>query len=234
MNKGSNIATVLTDIPVTFRIGESRVFYLYPQTIGRMYLTANLCETLAIDKENLKLNPYLEALRLAEGKKKECCMLIAYHTFHSKRDMLSPERIEKRTATFMSLADKEDIASLLISVLTNNKVESIMEEEGIFEEEKRMKKAMNAKNNRNTILFGGNTIWGNIIDAACERYGWTFDYVVWHISFANLTLMLKDKVTTIYLTDKERKKCNVYNKKDVVNGDDKEKMIELIKSGKLG
>lgn len=234
MSKGSYIATVLTDIPVTFRIGESRPFYLYPQTIGRMYLTANLCETLAVDKENLKLNPYLEALRLAEQKKKECCMLIAYHTFHSKRDMLSPEQIEKRTATLMSIADNEDIASLLISILTNSKVENIMEEEGVFEEEKRMRKVMKAKDDRSSIVFGGKTIWGNIIDAACERYGWTFDYVVWHISFANLTLMMKDKVTTIYLTEKERKKCGVANKADIVNGDDKAVMIDLIKSGKLG
>ena len=42
-------------------------------------------------------------------------------------------------------------------------------------------------------FFGGKTIWGTLIDAACERYGWTFDYVVWGISYNNLTLMLKDK-----------------------------------------
>lgn len=234
MGKGQDIATILADVPVTFRIGESRRFFLYPQTLGRMYLTADLYESLGINKENLKLNPYLEALRLAKEKKRECCMLIAYHTFFSKREMLSPDKIERRTAMLMSIADEEDIASLLISTVTNNKVENILESEGILEEEKRMKKASDAKDSKNTLVFGGKTIWGNMIDVACERYGWTFDYVVWHISFANLILMLKDKVTTVYLTDEERKKCNVRNKKDVVNGDDKARMIELIKSGKLG
>ena len=61
------------------------------------------------------------------------------------------------------------------------------------EEAKRMAKVNAAKKSENSFIFGGKTIWGTLIDAACERYGWTFDYVVWGISYNNLTLMLKDK-----------------------------------------
>lgn len=42
-----------------------------------------------------------------------------------------------------------------------------------------------SKKVQNQYVFGGKSIWGALIDAACERYGWTFDYVVWGISYNN-------------------------------------------------
>ena len=38
---------------------------------------------------------------------------------------------------------------------------------------------------RSSIAFGGKSIWGTLIDAACERYGWSYQYVLWGISYSN-------------------------------------------------
>ena len=98
------------------------------------------------------------------------------------------------------------------------------------EESKRMAKVNAAKDSENQYVFGGKTIWGTLIDAACERYGWTFDYVVWQISYNNLTLMLKDKVTSIYLSDKERKKAHIVAANEqIFNGNSKEDIMRAVR-----
>lgn len=97
------------------------------------------------------------------------------------------------------------------------------------EEAKRMAKVNAAKKSNNQFIFGGKTIWGSLIDAACERYGWTFDYVVWGISYNNLTLMLKDKVTSIYLSDEEMKKAHIAGANEkVINGDSLEAVMQAV------
>ena len=97
------------------------------------------------------------------------------------------------------------------------------------EEAKRMAKVNAAKKSENSFIFGGKTIWGTLIDAACERYGWTFDYVVWGISYNNLTLMLKDKITSIYLSDEERKKAHIPAAgEEVIDGNTKEAVMKAV------
>ena len=56
------------------------------------------------------------------------------------------------------------------------------------------------------MLTGGKSIYGLLIDFACQRYGWTMDYVLWGISYVNLNMLFADDITTVYLSDEERKK----------------------------
>lgn len=51
------------------------------------------------------------------------------------------------------------------------------------------------------MIVGGNSPWGSIIDAAAARYGWTYDYIVWGVSYINLQMMLYDQITEIYTGD---------------------------------
>ena len=95
-----------------------------------------------------------------------------------------------------------------------------------------MKKAMDAKDNKNTLVFGGQSIYGSLIDTACERYGWTFDYVVWEISYTNLKLMLADSSKQIYLTDDELKKSKIAVSATYINGDDPKAVRQFIESMK--
>lgn len=92
-----------------------------------------------------------------------------------------------------------------------------------------MKRVVAVKEDTNTYQFGGVSIYGSIIDSACERYGWSFDYVVWEISYTNLQLMLKDSVKSVYLTDEEAKRCAI-PKQSAVNGNDYETTMQYISS----
>ena len=53
--------------PYEFHIGEMQ-FYLYPATLGKIYLLSRLTENLEINKDFLSINPYMEALRLSIPK----------------------------------------------------------------------------------------------------------------------------------------------------------------------
>ena len=60
--------------------------------------------------------------------------------------------------------------------------------------------------------MGGRSPWGSFLDAACERYKWTFDYVMWEISYVNLMMMLNDAVSIDYDTDTKKGRSKSKNK----------------------
>lgn len=219
---------VLTDMPLGVSVGKEH-FFLYPQTLGRMYLTSQLIEKLEIDQENLKINSFMEALRAAKNHTSECCKLISYHTLRNKSEMLDTKTIERRANKLQRVCSIEDIATLLITILSDNTLNVLTKELGIDAEGKKMAKISQAKETSNQYIFGGKTIWGSLIDTACERYGWTFDYVIWEISYNNLTLMMKDKITSIYLSDEERKKAHVpAANEEVIDGNDRNAIMKAV------
>lgn len=225
---GITISNVLTEMPIGFE-ADGKHFDLYPTTLGKIYITSQLVESLEVNKENLQANPFLEALRVVNTKKDKCCRLIAYHTLRYKKDILNNPTVEKQ-AKVISNFSNEDIASLIIIILKQDSLQMIIKESGMEEESKRMAKVNAAKKSDNQFIFGGKTIWGTLIDAACERYGWTFDYVVWGISYNNLTLMLKDKITSIYLSDEERKKAHIAGANEkVIDGNNLQAVMEAVK-----
>lgn len=62
-------------------------------------------------------------------------------------------------------------------------------------------------------------LYGLLIDFACQRYGWTMDYVLWGISYVNLNMLFADAITTVYLSEEERKKLG-RGDGEVINADD--------------
>lgn len=226
---GTSIAVVLTDTPLGIQVGRKHM-YLFPQTLGKIYLTSWLIETLEIDRENLKISPLIEALRIVSLHRKECCRIIAYHTLKTKEEVLNARIINKREDYIFNNCDNEDIATLLVAILSENKLKEISSAMKLDTEAERMAKVNAAKDSTNQYIFGGKTIWGSLIDVACERYGWTLDYVVWGISYNNLSLMLKDKVTFIYLSEEERKKAHIPSPTEqIFDGNSKEDIEALIR-----
>lgn len=225
-----DIADTILDRPKGFSVGH-RHFYLWPVTLGKMFLTQRIVEQLEINALNLKLNPYAEALRLVENKKDDCCLLLAYHTLKTKKEVNNTITVKARTNILAKELGNDDIATLLILCLTWDKTATFMHHTKIDKELERMKEVSKCKKNKNTFQFGGVSIYGSIIDQACERYGWTFDYVVWEISFMNLQLMLKDSIKSVYLTDEEAKRCHVPIDGRSVNGNDAELMKHVISEG---
>lgn len=224
-----DIADTIIDRPKGFSVGR-RHFYLYPITLGKMYLQKRVLDNLDVNKEFVQTNPYAEMLRLAETKREDCCLLIAYNTLRTKEDVLSNRKVTMRKNIFMKEMDNEDIATLTLACLTHDKTLVVMQHFEMDKEQERMSEVVKAKDNKNSFSFGGKSVYGTIIDAACERYKWTYDYVVWEISYANLQLLLKDSVKSIYLTDDEMKGIHFNNTSSIVDGNNKEDIMNAISS----
>ena len=225
-----DIADAILDRPNGFSVGH-RHFYLWPVTLGKIYLSQRLTDQMEINEANLRINPFAEALRLVEAKREDCALLLAYHTLKTKEEVNNHRTVTIRKNLFMKELSSEDMATLLIACLTWDKTERFVKHMGIAKEQERMNRVQRIKNDKNTYNFGGKTIYGSIIDTACERYGWTFDYVVWEISYTNLQLMLKDSVKSIYLTDDELKRCHVPKDGYTLDGNDPDTVKDVISSG---
>lgn len=225
-----DLADVIIDRPKGFSVGH-RHFYLYPITLGKMYLQKRVVENLNINQELLKANPYAEVLRLVETKREDCCLLLAYHTLQTKKDVLSNRIVTIRKNIFAKEMNNEDIATLVLACLTSDKTAIFIHYLGIDEELKRMNEVAKAKNNSNSFDFGGVSIYGTLIDAACERYKWTYDYVLWDISYTNLQLMLKDSVKSIYLSDDEQKRVHIIDPRNSIDGNNITEVMNAIAGG---
>ena len=193
-----------------------------------------MLKALDVDSEIMEANAAIECLRLVETKRKDVCRYIAYCTCKTKEELFNEQLIKKRTNFLDRRAKAEDLSSIFLLLLSRDNVKELIEYLGIDKEKERLQKVQRAKESKNSFTFGGVSIYGQLIDQACERYGWTYDYVLWGISYANLQLLLADSVKSIYLTDAERKKVHLApdrRKQDVINADDPAN-IERIKAMK--
>lgn len=224
-----DIADAVIDRPKGFSVGR-RHFYLYPLTIGKMYLTQRVMENLGVDYGNLKVNPYAEALRLVKTKRDDCLLLIAYHSLKDKEQVLNTRTVATRKGILGNELDESDIATLLMMCIMADRTHEFVHELGIDKELERMNDVLKSKSKNNTFMFCGKSVYGTLIDNACERYGWTFNYVVWEISYTNLQMLLKDSVKSVYLTDDEMKKCGIRSNRNIIDGNDPDAMKEVIKS----
>ena len=66
-------------------------------------------------------------------------------------------------------------------------------------------KQVNRKESGSYRAIGGRYLWGNLLDVVCAKYGWTLHYVLWEISYMNLTMMLVDAITTVDMGNAEKK-----------------------------
>lgn len=221
-----DIADTIIERPHGFKVNQ-RQFYLYPVTLGKTYLISRLVECLGINLEIIKANPYMEALRICQGKKESVCRILSYHTINKKEELFDYDFVQERCNFFYKEIDNDSMAQLLVMVLSEGDISAYIKHLGIDKEKEWQAKAMRAKKDNNSLTFGGKSIYGTLIDTACQRYGWTFEYVVWGISYANLQLLLADSVTSIYLSDEERKRVNIPQDRDIINADDPANMAKI-------
>lgn len=45
-------------------------------------------------------------------------------------------------------------------------------------------------------VIGGRSIWGGLIDVVLQKYHWTYDYLLWGISYQNVQMLLADNMST--------------------------------------
>lgn len=216
--------------PYGFSVDGIR-FNIYPVTLGKSLLVQRLIEGLGIKQESLNANATAEVLRVVRGNRDTCLRVISYATCGSKEELFDEDYIKYRNGILDKGMTDEDIATLLLVVLTGDRVEDIISVLEIDKEIEMLHSVMKVKKDKRTMSFGGKSIYGTIIDVLCQRYGWTLEYVVWGVSYANIRLLLADYVKEVHLTDEERKRlpANVLHKDEEVIKATKENM-DMIRS----
>ena len=212
-----NIADTIIESPLGFNIG-SQQFYLYPPTLGITYHLARLFKSLEADARLISANPYLEAIRLCTEKKEIVCRILSNYTFNRKEDVFDGIKVEARAKELSELA-AEELATIVTIVLCGDNTEEFIKYFGIDKERLERSRIAAVKKDNSSVTFGGNSTYGTLIEFACQRYGWTMDYVMWGISYANLKMLMADAITTIYLSEEDRKLLGK-GAGEVINADD--------------
>lgn len=225
-----DISDAIIERPVAFNV-SNRNFFMYPPTLGKTYLLTRLFKSLDANVKAISINPYMEALRLCQTKKSIVCRILSYYTFNNKEDVCDNSKVESRAKWFECELDNEELSTFFVLILSGDNTDEYIKYFGIDKEREERKRIADLKKDSSSISFGGNSTYGTLIDFACQRYGWTMNYVVWGISYVNLKMLMADAVTTIYLSAEERKQLHIFDNKEYINADDpknKEMIRELL------
>lgn len=203
-----NIADAIIEKPVRFNVGKYK-YSIYPPTLGKTQLLKNLYLGLDVNAQLLSLNPLAEAIRISKESPDVVCQIIAYSTFNDKSSIMNTEKVFQRADTLKDNLTTEDLATLLSLILSNDKTDEFIKYFRIDADKELRERISRIKGESNSVTFGGKSIYGLLIDFACQRYGWTMDYILWEISYVNLNMLFADAITTVYLTDEERKQLGM-------------------------
>ena len=140
-----NIADMVMERPLEFYIEEER-YNLYPITLGKSYLMQRLVSSLGINKENVQISPFLEALRLCKSNGNTVARIIAYSTIKDKETLFDDKFVSDRTRHFLAMMETEDMAKLLLYILTSDKVEECIKYLGLDKEREDQKRVLRVKN----------------------------------------------------------------------------------------
>lgn len=58
-----------------------------------------------------------------------------------------------------------------------------------------------------------------MLDVACAKYGWTFDYALWGISYMNLNMMIADSITVLTSYGKDEENREILKADDPANAE---------------
>ena len=215
-----DIADTVMERPYAFTV-NGRQFFLYPVTLGKTYLLLRLIEGLGLNAGIIKANPYMEALRLCREKRDTVCRLLSYHTVDRREELFDGGFVDERCRFLGDNVSDEEMSQLLVMVLAKDNTEEFIRFFGIDKDREELARISGIKNrNGNSLTFGGKSVFGSLILPACERLNMTPRQVVWGIGLTFLQMLMADAVTSVYLTDEERKEAGVTAGRTVINADD--------------
>ncbi len=58
-----------------------------------------------------------------------------------------------------------------------------------------------------------------MLDVVCAKYGWTFDYALWGISYMNLNMMIADSITVLTSYGKDEENREILKADDPANAE---------------
>lgn len=223
----NELTDAVIERPVSFSVGKEKM-NLFHASLGKMFLVARILDSLKVNQKRLMEDPFSEAARLCRYSKESIVRLISFYTVREKDDHFNSELIESRCSVLSALDEKE-LTTLLVVVLTQDGSDRFIKEFGIDKERQLVQRIVKHKRDKGNLSFCGKTLYGTLIDSACERYGWSFDYVVWGISYTNLRMITADSVVSMYLSKEDMKKLHISADREVINASDP-KNFERIKA----
>lgn len=208
-----DLTTTLLELPLYFTTESGKRFALYRPTLGVMLLGAELLRQLNKDDEGQggRLpTGELELLRLALDHRAESLRLVALHSIAKPQSLKDPKRLDEATERLDKELNTQDLASLLAVVLSLDDISQLYTSLGFDKLHEQRRAVEQAKDNTDSggggIHLGGLSLYGSTIDALASRYGWTLDYILWGLSYANIRLLLSDIPSYVYLSDEEWKR----------------------------
>lgn len=210
---------------------DNGTLYLYPMTLGKNFLLQRFVENIGITVSG---NIEMEILKAVMKSKDAVCEMLSYmmarNDYYSVFDNAA---MEERKA-ILKQENESELATVLLMLLSSDKTTEFIKHLHIDEEQRNMSKVtkVKEKSDKNSFSFGGLSLYGSLIDVAMERYGLTKRQVVWEMDYTSLRLLLADRVTSVYVTDAERRKIHISKDRIKVNGDDKSALMKAIKSQK--
>ncbi len=206
----NEVIDALIDKPIPFTIGEGRLYYLYQPSLGVNLLAGQLLQELQFKQDMLLIDKQTEILRVCTDQRNLVLRIISLHTFARRSDVLQENKLQVRCKELEVLA-ASDIATLIVAILSwDGRQEKFIRYFGLDKERKTREKIYNYKKQKGgSMTFGGRSVYGSILDAACERYGWELGYVLWGLSSINLNMLLADSIQSVYLTKEEAVKAHI-------------------------
>lgn len=196
-----DLIDVLTERPVKFVAG-GKTYFLYQPTLGKVLL---------VQKEmNRCKGSFADIPTLCFRERALCCRVLALSCLCNRRQYFNDVLLREIAEELDAALSFEDLNKLMFIVKQMNDVDNLEKSLGVDADDRtRQRVNESKKNGGNSIIFGGRSIYGNLVDAACQRYGWSLEYLLWEISYANVHFMLKDAINSVYLSEEERKKLHL-------------------------
>ena len=193
----------------TFTAGGRR-YTLWPQSLGGTLLLERELRALTEGEGPAGEGAALWALRLSRNRREWALRVIARATSRTRKEHLSQRHQERRARELGVALDTEETATLLLAVMREAESETLRRESGLKEEQATLGRLSRLRNEEGgTEHFGGRTLIGSLVDAACSRYGWSVGYTVWGVSLDQLRMLLWDRSECVYISDEERRKTGM-------------------------
>lgn len=194
----------ICDTPVCFSIREYRNFSIRELfrkkefnigsiSLGKFLRMELLAHEAGIDLLHLQQNKRLR-IQIIKAKDK-IGGILAIASLHGKKEVNDSAEYKRRSSLFTRYLTTDNMIDLLLSISCMVDVGRFNDYFGITEE---LKKKKESSSRHDYATWGGKTLWGGLIDAVATRYRWTYDYIVWEISYQNLTMLLSDAIGIDY------------------------------------
>lgn len=196
----SYVGDAIVELPIEYSVG-GQFFCLYPPSLGSTFLMNRTINKNKVGKELI-------------------VEMLAICSFENRADARYNSLLNKRIAEIDKASVEELMPIYAMFDAWKKDQEEFVKYFNLDKEQKYMQRAHEAKDkNSGSLVFNGKSIYGTLIDVACERYGWSMDYIVWGISLVNLNMLMADKVVNVFLTKEESKKAAIPRDRNVLKID---------------